>query len=393
MSFKWQLINDSITKSDKKALTDFINEPNQRFTNGRKVKEFEKKWSEWLGVKHSVMINSGAMGNYMTISIMKEKMKRKTGEVIVPSMCWVSDVSSIVNLGLKPVFVDIDFSNLAMSLENIKKATNDQTLGIVLVHLLGFNALTDELLDFVKERNLYLIEDVCESHGVQHNGLKGGTFGDISVFSFYFGHHMTTIEGGVVCTNDFDVHDLARMFRSHGMTREASEQTQERYRKKYPDLNPLFTFAVPGFNVRSHELCAVMGRNQLKRLDSNIEKRCENFNIWLDALDKEKFITQFAVEGSSNFALPLILKEKNSGLFNSVQQVLRDQKIEFRKGTAGGGNQYRQPYFEKFKGQYRLSGDLTTLNHIHDFGLYIGNHTDLEEDQIIRACTALNELR
>ena len=144
MNFKWQLINDSITESDKKALTDFINEPNQRFTNGRKVKEFEKKWSEWLGVKHSVMINSGAMGNYMTISIMKEKKKRRYGEVIVPSMCWVSDVSSIVNLGLKPVFVDIDFSNLAMSLENIKKATNDQTLGIVLVHLLGFNALTDE---------------------------------------------------------------------------------------------------------------------------------------------------------------------------------------------------------------------------------------------------------
>ena len=114
MNFKWQLINDSITDSDKKALTDFINEPNQRFTNGRKVKEFEKKWSEWLGVKHSVMINSGAMGNYMTISIMKEKMKRKTGEVIVPSMCWVSDVSSIINLGLTPVFVDIDFSNLAM---------------------------------------------------------------------------------------------------------------------------------------------------------------------------------------------------------------------------------------------------------------------------------------
>ena len=135
-NFKWQLINDSITDGDKKALTDFINTPNQRFTNGRKVKEFEKKWSEWLGVKHSLMINSGAMGNYISISIMKEITKKDKGEVIVPALCWVSDISSIVNLGFTPVFVDVDFSDLALTLDNVKKAYNENTVGIVDLEIL-----------------------------------------------------------------------------------------------------------------------------------------------------------------------------------------------------------------------------------------------------------------
>ncbi len=389
--FEWPLINDNISESDKDALVEFIRTPGARFTQHENVRGFEREWSDWLGVKHTTYVNSGASANWIMASILKEMVGE--GEVIMSPFGWVSDVVPFLSLGLNPVFVDVDMHNMSSSTDAILNAITDKTRAVLMVHILGFNGLTEKLLDVLDEKGIILIEDCCESHGATFLDKKIGSFGEMSNFSFYFGHHMTTIEGGVVCTNDFDVHDLARMFRSHGMTREASEQTQERYRKKYPDLNPLFTFAVPGFNVRSHELCAVMGRNQLKRLDSNIEKRCENFNVWLDALDKEKFITQFAVEGSSNFALPLILQEKNPGLFNSVQQVLRDQKIEFRKGTAGGGNQYRQPYFEKFEGQYSVSGDLTTLNHIHDFGLYIGNHTDLEEDQIIKACTALNDLR
>ena len=123
------------------------------------------------------------MGNYMSISLMKEITKKNRGEVIVPALSWVSDISSIVNLGFKPVFVDVDFTNLAMTLESIKEAYNENTVGIVLVHLLGFNALTDEILKFVNDKDLFLIEDVCESHGVSHNGNKVGVFGDVSVFS------------------------------------------------------------------------------------------------------------------------------------------------------------------------------------------------------------------
>ena len=386
--FNWQLINDSIIDSDKKALTDFINTPNQRFTNGPKVREFEQKWAEWLGVKHSLMINSGAMGNYMSISLMKEITKKNRGEVIVPALSWVSDISSIVNLGFKPVFVDVDFTNLAMTLESIKEAYNENTVGIVLVHLLGFNALTDEILKFVNDKDLFLIEDVCESHGVSHNGNKVGVFGDVSVFSFYFGHHMTTIEGGMICTNDDDTYELCRMFRSHGFVRETSSETIDKFKKKYPDVNPLFTFGVAGYNTRSTELNAVLGLEQIQRLDYNIECRKLNLKWWLDNLS-DNFFTDYNRDGNSNFALPLILKEKDLELFEACCKLLTYENVEYRVGTAGGGNQARQPYLERCD---FVKYDLKNVDHIHDFGLYIGNHPELTKEQIVNLCKELNSL-
>ena len=387
--FSWPLINDNITQEDKDALVEFIQTPDVRFTQFKNVKRFEEEWSSWLGVKNTTYVNSGASANWIMASILKEK--HGAGEIILSPFGWVSDIVPFLVLGFKPVFVDVDMKNMSSSTDAIIDAITKDTKAVLMVHILGFNGLTEKLVNTLDEKNIMLIEDCCESHGATFNGKKIGTFGEMSNFSFYFGHHMTTIEGGTVCTNSDEVHDLARMFRSHGMTREASQITQNKYKEEYPDLNPLFTFAVPGFNLRSHELCAVMGRSQLKRLDSNIEKRCENFDIWLSTLDSDIFITGFNTEGSSNFALPLILKSKDRTLFGKIQKELDKLKVEFRKGTAGGGNQYRQPYLEKFKDQYRISGNLDTLNHIHDFGLYIGNHTDLSEDQIKNVCYALNK--
>ena len=275
--FKWQLINDSITEDDKKAWTDFINTPNQRFTQGKKVKEFEKAWSDWLGVKYSVFVNSGASANYIMTSIMKET--HGVGEVIVSPLGWVSDVSPLVNLGFTPVFVDISMENMSITLDNIKAAVTDKTVGVCLVHVLGFNAINEELVNFCKEKDLFLMEDCCESHGATHNGKKVGTFGDVSNFSFYFGHHITTIEGGVVCTDNEIIYDYARLFRSHGMTREASPTVQKSFETRFPDLNPLFTFAVPGYNMRNQEMNAILGISQLKRLDYNSEKRKRPENI------------------------------------------------------------------------------------------------------------------
>ena len=154
MGFSWQLINDSITDSDKKALTDFINTPNQRFTQGEKVKEFEKAWSDWLGVKYSVFVNSGASANYIMTSIMKEI--HGLGEVIVSPLGWVSDVAPLVNLGFTPVFVDVSMENMSITLDNIKAAVTDKTVGVCLVHVLGFNAITDEMVKFCKDNDLFL---------------------------------------------------------------------------------------------------------------------------------------------------------------------------------------------------------------------------------------------
>ena len=385
--FNWQLINDSITDSDKKALTDFINTPNQRFTNGAKVKEFENAWSKYVGCSHSVFVNSGASANYIMASIMKEE--KGLGEVIVSPLGWVSDVAPLVNLGFTPVFVDISMENMSITLENIKKAVTDKTVGVSLVHVLGFAAATNEMVEFCEDNDLFFIEDCCESHGATYKNTKVGNFGDVSNFSFYFGHHITTIEGGMVCTNDEKLYDLAKLYRSHGMTREASIQVQENYERSRPDLNPLFTFAVPGYNFRNQEINAVLGLEQLKRLNFNCDKRRDNFAQWVKMLDDKHFYTDFYQNGNSNFALPLILRKKDLELFEKCCILLDEQKVEFRVGTAGGGNQARQPYLEKY--DFRTE-DLSNVDHVHDFGLYIGNHPELTNEQISDICEELNTL-
>jgi CDP-6-deoxy-D-xylo-4-hexulose-3-dehydrase len=291
---------------------------------------------------------------------------------------------------MKPIFVDVDISNFAMTLESIKNAVTEKTKGIVLCHILGFNAISEQIVDFAKENDLFLIEDCCESHGVTHKGKKAGTFGDVSNFSFYFGHHITTIEGGMVCTDDDELHELCRMYRSHGFTREASVEIQQKYIKEYPDVNPLFTFAVPGFNTRSTELNAVLGIEQLKRLDYNIWNRQDNFRVWVSCLDPIRYYVDFQEEGSSNFSLPLVILDSDKSLFERVCNLLDEEDVEYRVGTAGGGNQARQPYLSKC--DYKIAEELTNANYVHDFGLYVGNHPELDTDGIISLCEKLNSL-
>ncbi|CAK0762258.1 CDP-4-dehydro-6-deoxyglucose reductase, E1 [Gammaproteobacteria bacterium] len=393
MGYSWPLINDNITQRDREVLADFCLN-GERFTNGNKVKEFEKAWSKWLGVKHSVMVNSGASANFISIAMVKELLG--VGEVIVPPIGWVSDISSVVQLGMTPIFVDVDINNFNITAENIKAAITKNTKAIVLVHTLGFNAITDEIVQIAKDNDIILIEDCCEAHGAKFGDKRVGSIGDISLFSFYFGHHITTIEGGTVCVNNDKLYDLAKLFRSHGMTREASTELQTEYQQNHPDLNPLFTFAVAGFNMRSTELNAVLGLEQLQRLDYNIERRRDNLDIWLKHLDPSKFKTSFDVEGNSNFALPLVMQEsyrnslKINDDYSSVCDVLDLNNVEYRLGTAGGGNQARQPYLKKYP--YRISGELKNADYIHDNALYIGNHTDLTKEQIIDLCKKLNNV-
>tara|TARA_R110002020_G_scaffold76558_1_gene193910 strand:+ start:15929 stop:17098 length:1170 start_codon:yes stop_codon:yes gene_type:complete len=385
-NFSWPLMNDNITPSDKQVLIDFLKEPGVRLTNGPKVREFEALWSEWLGVKYSVMVGSGAAANYVTTSIVRE-LKGEKGEIIVPTIGWVSDISSVINTGFVPVFVDVGIETMAIGVEGIARAINDNTKAIVLVHALGFNGLSDELIALAQKHDLLLIEDCCEAHGATHKGARVGSLGDMSCFSFYFGHHITTIEGGMVCTNDPEVYQLARMFRSHGMTREASPEVQQRYASS--DLNPLFTFAVPGYNMRSTELNAVLGIEQMKRLDSNIDHRRRNLATWLESLDSVLYFTDFATEGNSNFALPLLIRAARIPM-NAVTAVLEKEKVEYRLGTAGGGNQARQPFLKNY--EHIVSGNLVGSNYIHEQGLYVGNHTDLTEAQIKALCKELNNV-
>jgi CDP-6-deoxy-D-xylo-4-hexulose-3-dehydrase len=254
--------------------------------------------------------------------------------------------------------------------------------------VLGFNALTQELITELDKKNILLIEDVCESHGTTHVGVKAGTFGWASNFSFYYAHHMTTIEGGMISTNDFRLYEMLRIMRSHGMVREASSDTTKRnYERDYPDLNPDFIFAYPSHNMRPTEINAILGLSQIKRLESQIIARRSNFERFLESIDDKFFRTNFEVDGNSNYAFTLILNEPDFELRTKVENSLSKRGIEFRRGLAGGGNQLRQPYLRKRFAEIDPKS-LPNTDFVHHFGWYIGNYPGINA-QIFKELEAL----
>jgi len=281
---------------------------------------------------------------------------------------------------------------LSMNDEQVITKLTKNTKAVFLTHAQGFNGLTDRLLSTLKERNIPLIEDVCESHGAEHNNKKAGSFGWISNFSFYYAHHMSTVEGGMVCTNNEEVYQICRMLRSHGMVREATNnEVKNSYKNDNPELNPEFIFAFPAFNMRNTELGAVLGRNQLKRLDANNEKRRNNFKLFLKLLNSEKYQTEFDLSGSCNYAFNLILKKPDLEFCNKVMAELKEHGVEFRRGSAGGGNQLRQPYLRGVVNENEFK-KYPIVEHVHFFGFYIGNYPDLPEEKIRALCETLNNI-
>ena len=382
----WPLMRNNITRNDLDCLIEFLQQDDPILTQSTNVREFEREWSEWLGVKHSVFVHSGSAANLITLAALRQL--KGNGEVIVPTLTWVSDIASVLHAGMKPVFVDINPRTLGMDINQVLNKVNDKTRAVFLTHVLGYNGLDQRLLDELEQRNIPLIEDCCEAHGATFNGRRVGSMGWASNFSFYYAHHLSTVEGGMVCTNDDALYDALRIYRSHGMVREAAAETKDRYQAEHPDLNPDFIFAFPAYNVRGTELNAVIGRNQLKRLDDNNAIRTRNLKLFLNGLDPSKYQTDFAVEGSSNYALTLILRSPDKALRGRVEKTLRELKVEFRRGTAGGGNQLRQPYArERFGDEYQ---NYPFTNHVHFYGWYIGNYPDLEPGKIIHLCKNLN---
>lgn len=384
---------NNFKKSDFNEVKKLLNKKNPVLTQAKKVREFENKWSKWLGVKYSTFVNSGSSANYISISILKIINKNKNkNEIIVPTLTWVSDINSVIMNNFKPIFVDIDLHNLSMNIDQIKKKINKKTLAIFITHAQGFNGLSEELLKIIKKKKIYLIEDVCESHGASFQNKKLGTFGEISNFSFYFAHHMTTIEGGMVCTNNKKIYELTRIFRSHGMLREANNSKYEnRLKKKYSYLSPQFIFLYSTLNFRNNEIGACIGLNQLKKLDNNNNKRILNFKYFLKNLDPKKYFIDYDLNGSCNYAFPIILQTRSLRKRDLFEKILNKNKIEFRRGNAGGGNQLRQPYLRKYLKNIDLK-NFKNVERVHNFGYYIGNYPDLKFTKIKKICRILNNI-
>ena len=384
-------MRNNITREDLDAMIEHLRQDDPILTNGPICKKFEQSWSEWLGVKYSVFVNSGASANLLSMTALKIKYPQG-GEVIVPPLTWISDVSSVLQCGFTPVFVDVDMDTLGMTTDGILNAITDQTRAVFLSHIQGFDALTNELIIELKKRNILLIEDVCESHGATHKGKLCGTFGWMSNFSFYYAHHMTTIEGGMVCTDDEETYQILRMLRSHGMVREmASDKLKLAYKLANPELNPDFIFAYPAYNMRNTELGAILGIQQIGRLNDNIEKRNRNHELFLSKLDTTKYYNGFKLVGASNYAFNLILKEKNDELVTRLMNKMKSEGVEFRRGSAGGGNQLRQPYLKNIVPKdYHL--DFPITEHIHFYGFYIGNFPSMTEEEVCEIVDIVNRI-
>lgn len=386
----WPLMQNNVSRDDLDTVIDYLRQDDPILTQAVNVRAFEQEWSDWLGVKHSVFVNSGSSANLLTLTALKELYG--PGEVIVSPLNWVSDIASVLQCGFEPVFVDVDPRTLGMDNEQVIARLSSRTRAVLLTHILGYNALTQPLLDELRRRNVHLLEDACESHGATLAGRKVGTFGLASNFSFYYAHHLSTIEGGMVCTDDEDFYETVRMLRSHGMVRELDSRCRkEEYRSAYPDLNPEFIFAYPAYNLRSTEINALIGRSQLKRLDAAIERRTENLQLFLRNLDPDLYQTDFETEGSSNYALTLILQHPDAELCRRVMEALHSNRIECRRGTSGGGNQLRQPYLRRLLGPDAWR-QCPRADHVHFYGFYIGNYPTLEQENILRLCDVLNDL-
>jgi CDP-6-deoxy-D-xylo-4-hexulose-3-dehydrase len=384
-------MRNNILREDLDAVIEHLKQEDPILTQGDNVRAFESEWSEWLGVKHSVFVNSGASANLLTMAILKIRHP-EGGEVITPPLAWVSDVASVLQNGFSPVFADIDPHTLAMDPAQILRRITDRTRAVFLTHVQGFDGLTDELIDELKRRNIPLVEDVCESHGATHNGMRLGSFGWISNFSYYYAHHMSTIEGGMICTNDPEVYQQARMLRSHGMVREASDPVvRTAYKTENSELNPDFIFAYAAYNARNNEIGGIMGRSQLKRLDRIVQRRTENLLRFLKQIDSSKYRTDFKLEGSSNYAFNLILKKPDEDMAQRLMQKMRESGIEFRRGSAGGGNQIRQPYLKGIvpDGHHH---EFPETEHVHFYGFYIGNFPDLTNEEVDDICAILNSV-
>ena len=372
---KYPLMRNNILREDLDAVIRHLQGEDPILTNGPQAAAFEKEWSQWLGVKYSVFVNAGASANLLSMAVLRLRHPQG-GEVIVPSLTWVSDIASVLQAGFTPVFVDIDPRTLAMAPQQVAAKLSERTRAVFLTHVQGFDGLDDALLGLLRDRGIPLIEDVCESHGATHNGARLGSVGWMSNFSFYYAHHMSTIEGGMVCTNDEQVYQQLRMLRGHGMVRENNDPAQrEAWREQHPELNPDFIFAFAAYNVRNTEIGGIMGRSQLKRLDANVVQRTRNLNRFLERIDPTRYQTDFKLEGSSNYAFNLIMKQPDDVYVQRLMATMRETGIEFRRGSAGGGNQVRQPYLRGIVPPDHHKAFPNT-EHVHFYGFYIGNFPD-----------------
>ena len=370
------LVRDTINKEEMKALGAWISS-NPRLTRGILCEEFEHKWSEWLGTKYSHFVNSGSSANLMIFEALKASGRLKSKNVVVPAVGWVTTVTPIIQTGLTPFLCDADEQNLGLNLNHLEQLLKEHDIAaVILVHVLGVPNSMDEILALRDKYGFILIEDACEAAGSQYSKINIGTLGVISSFSFYFGHHLSTIEGGMVCTDDEELYTLVKSISSHGWARDLNENYKRGLEKRYTidPFDSFYTFYYTGYNLRSTDLNAFLGIKQLERLNNSNRKRNNNYLSY-----KDKLKTYWAQSNDkafvSNFAYALISENRNT----IVKNLLKNS-VECRPLICGSIG--RQPFWIE---KYGVC-ELPIADKVHFHGFYVPNNPDLTEDEIDFIC-------
>ncbi len=376
---KIKLMENSFGKEELDAVVDCFK--SEKYTQGDIVENFEREFAKWNNSKYAVMVNSGSSANLLMAFLLKEKYGlQDCDEVLVPSVTWPTTIYPIIQHNLVPIFCDVDDS-FNMDLNSMGRVITDKTKAVFVTHLLGQPANLKDIIKFCDENNLFLMEDCCESLGAKFKGHKVGNFGAMGSFSFYFGHHMTTIEGGMITTQDLEVDDLLRSARSHGWVRGSARA--DKY-PEYEDKN--FLFDMLGYNLRSTNINAAMGLVQLKKLDKYIDIRRNNHKYFLDKIKPAGLGYQRVnLDETSSFAFALLFR--NRGERNHVLKNLATKGIESRLVITG--NLLRQPVFKKI----HIKTDKTPMaDKIDDCGLYIPNNHFIDKGKIDYMVDSIIEL-
>jgi len=343
------------------------------FTMGKTVEQFEREFASYHNKKYAIMVNSGSSANLISVAALffkKERPLKRGDEVIVPALSWATTYHPLQQYGLKVRFVDIELETLNIDPNQIESAITENTKMILGVSILGNPAALDSMREIADNHGIYFMEDNCESMDAELNGKKAGTYGDLNTFSFFFSHHISTMEGGMILTDDDELYELCRCLRAHGWTRDLPEDSSL-FKPQQAELFEAYRFILPGYNVRPTELNAAAGLAQLKKLPEFTAARRKNLALFQKLFaNDERFIIQKENGESSSFCFTIILNPALNLNRSEIFAALTDAKIGFRIIT--GGNFLRHDVIKYY--DYSEYGEIKNANIAHDYGFFVGNH-------------------
>lgn len=377
MQIKYHLAEDTIDNKDIDELVGWL-KTYPRLTKGALTLEFEKKWSEWVGQKYSVFCNSGSSANLLMYYALLLSGRMKNKKIIVPSVGWVTTIAPAMQFGLEPLMCEADPDTFGLDLEHLEKLLREhRPSAVIMVQVLGVPHKMDELMKLKEKYGFILLEDACAAMGASYRGRRVGSFGDMASLSFYFGHQISTIEGGMVSTNDPDFNNFLLMARSHGWSKDLPRSVHEELIKKYniDDFHSPFVFYIPGFNVRSTDLQAFIGIRQIDKMDWLIERRGANHAHYKKIFGDYLYVQKPPAD-SIICSIHFGALAKNNVQRKKIVAALEKNGVETRIFSAG--NLGRHPFwFEKYG-----ESNFPMADRIHDSGFFLPNHPSLKLEDV-----------